>query len=99
MAGKLDQSLDDIVKSHRQTNRRAGRGGRRAAATGRKQVVAVVPVGGIAKTTKSAKATNKAAATAIPVTGTGESKIIVSGLVRFSILMTPIHSGLAANSC
>lgn len=76
MASKLDQSLDDITKSRRQSgrNRRGGRSGASRA-----------PVGGIRKnranrgTTKPTTSTTTGSAAPLV-----DSKIIVSGLVRFS---------------
>lgn len=71
-AGKLDQSLDEILKTGK-TSRR-GRGARRSGA-GRP-----APVGGVQKTTKQAKAAPTAPAAAH---GSGESKIMISNLVSF----------------
>ena len=80
--GKLDQSLDDIVKTTRP--RRTVRNRRVTKTT------ATVPTGGVVKKAKATRNTNAAAsavkATAnnkpvIPVPGKGESKIVVTGLV------------------
>lgn len=79
MSAKLDMALDDVVMTERSTRRRA-RGGRRVANAGRK---ATAPVGGIQKNTKAAKGVGKSAVPAVLTSGTGESKIIVSNLVRF----------------
>ncbi|KAF2189827.1 hypothetical protein K469DRAFT_562658 [Zopfia rhizophila CBS 207.26] len=73
--GKLDQSLDEILKTRRQSNRR-GRG-RRAAAGGRPNTTEA-PVGGVQKTQKPAKG-GKNVPTG-PAGGSGESKIQVSNL-------------------
>ncbi|KAI9928098.1 hypothetical protein AWENTII_007791 [Aspergillus wentii] len=73
MSGKLDKSLDEILVNRRQGARR--RGGRRAAAT---KATAAVPVGGVKKNTKPAKAAGKGAQNG-PVVSS-ESKIMVSGL-------------------
>lgn len=82
MSGKLDQSLDEILSTRRKTaGRRGGRGGRRAG-NGTKAATAA-PVGGIQKNSRSAKvAPAKSAVPSGPAAGNGESKIIVSNLVR-----------------
>ena len=81
MSGKLDQSLDEILSTRRKTAGRRGRGGRRAG-NGTKAVTSA-PVGGIQKNTRGAKtAPAKAALPSGPAAGSGESKIIVSNLVR-----------------
>ena len=81
MSGKLDQSLDEILSTRRKTAGRRGRGGRRAG-NGTKAARAA-PVGGIQKNTRSAKAAPaKGAVPSGPAAGSGESKIIVSNLVR-----------------
>ena len=80
MSGKLDQSLDDILSS-RPRGGRAARRGRRAVTAGTK-VSTRAPVGGVQKTTKATKASAKTAAPNGPAAGTGDSKIIVSNLVR-----------------
>jgi len=72
--GKLDQSLDDILKTRRQSNRR-GRGARRSG-PGR-PAAPEAPVGGVQKHTKNAKPT-KAVPTA--PAAAGESKIMISNL-------------------
>lgn len=77
MSAKLDQSLDEILSSRRQGARR---GTRRRGAAASKAAAAAAPVGGVKKTTKAAKAAGKGAATG-PTKATGESKIMVSGLV------------------
>lgn len=74
--GKLDQSLDDILKTRRQSTRR-GRGPRRAG-PGR-PAVSEAPVGGVQKHTKSAKPA-KAIPTGPAASGSGESKIMISNL-------------------
>ena len=73
MAGKLDQSLDEILSTRRAAGRGRGRPARRA---GRG-----APSGGIQKNTTRAngKATGKSVGT---VPASGDSKIIVSNLVR-----------------
>ena len=80
MSGKLDQSLDEILSTRRKTAGRRGRGVRRA---GTAKVATAAPVGGIQKTTRGAKtAPVKSAVPSGPAAGSGESKIIVSNLVR-----------------
>ena len=80
MSEKLDQSLDEILGSRR-GNARRGRGGRRVASSARTTVAA--PVGGIKKNTKVGRGgPAKAAVPSGPAAGNGESKIIVSNLVR-----------------
>ena len=80
MSGKLDQSLDAIMKDRPAGGRRGGRSGPRKAATKSKAATAAVvaPAGGIAKKTKGGKPPKGLAAAALPFTG--ESKISVSGL-------------------
>ncbi|OJK01586.1 hypothetical protein ASPACDRAFT_1854957 [Aspergillus aculeatus ATCC 16872] len=72
MSGKLDKSLDEILVSRRQGARRRDR---RSAP---KAAAASVPVGGVKKTTKTAKPAGKVAQNGHPVSR--ESKIMVSGL-------------------
>ncbi|KAI2973520.1 hypothetical protein CBS147323_2041 [Aspergillus niger] len=73
MSAKLDKSLDEILVSRRQGARRRAR---RSAPN--KAANAPVPVGGVKKTTKAAKAPGKAVQNGHPVST--ESKIMVSGL-------------------
>ena len=81
MSGKLDQSLDEILSTRRKTAGRRGRGGRRVG-NGTKPATAA-PVGGIHKNARGAKtAPAKGAVPSGPAAGNGESKIIVSNLVR-----------------
>ena len=81
MSGKLDQSLDEILSTRRKTAGRRGRGGRRAGPATKATTAA--PVGGIQKNTRGAKAaTAKGAVPSGPAAGSGDSKIIVSNLVR-----------------
>ena len=81
MSGKLDQSLDEILSTRRKTAGHRGRGGRRVGT--RAKAVTAAPVGGIQKNTKGAKtAPAKSAVPSGPAAGNGESKIIVSNLVR-----------------
>ena len=87
MSGKLDQSLDDILSS-RPRGGRAVRRGRRAGTTGTK-VAARAPTGGIQKSTRAAKPATKTTAPNGPAAGTGDSKIIVSNLVRHAETYEP----------
>lgn len=79
MSGKLDQSLDDILKTNRATKR-----GRRVKPTKTNATTATAPAGGIKKSTKAAKN-----AKVTPGSGPGprESKIQVSGLVSHHTLL------------
>lgn len=81
MSGKLDQSLDQILNTRRSSARR-GRGGRRAPNSTKIHVA--VPVGGIKKNTKPTKGAGRATVPSGPAAGNGESKIIVSNMVRTS---------------
>ncbi|KAL4930968.1 uncharacterized protein BDV17DRAFT_257865 [Aspergillus undulatus] len=72
MSGKLDKSLDEILVNRRQGVRQRRRANRSKAAT------ATVPVGGVKKSTKSAKPAGKAVQNGHPAST--ESKIMVSGL-------------------
>jgi len=81
MGDKLNRSLDEILKDRRQSNRRARGAGRRA--NGTKAAVLAAPVGGVKKTTKTTKPTDKPAL-ATGSSGSGDSKIIVSNLVSRS---------------
>ena len=77
---KLDKSLDDILSTRRKNTTRRGRGRRVATATSR--VTKAAPVGGVQKSTKATRSTNKGSAPSGPAAGTGDTKIIVSNLVR-----------------
>ncbi|CEL03540.1 Putative RNA annealing protein Yra1 [Aspergillus calidoustus] len=72
MSTKLDKSLDEILVNRRQGVRNRRRNARSKAAN------AAVPVGGVKKTTKSAKPAGKAIQNGHPIST--ESKIMVSGL-------------------
>ncbi|KAH8696624.1 hypothetical protein BGW36DRAFT_343585 [Talaromyces proteolyticus] len=74
MSSKLDQSLEDISKSRRQS----GRANRRRSGPA-KAATTKAPVGGIKKNTKPARPTTKGSAIG-PTSPVYESKIIVSGL-------------------
>ena len=83
--GKLDQSLDEIMKDTKPTRAGRGRGPRRAAAV-KAAAATAAPAGGVAKKTKAPRGPKAAAPAAAAIPTTGESKIIVSGLVSFSLL-------------
>lgn len=76
--GKLDQSLDDILKTRRTSGRR-GRGTRRSGAG--RPTASEAPVGGVHKATKQTKQT-KSIPTGPAAGSSGESKILISNLVR-----------------
>jgi THO complex subunit 4 len=79
MSGKLDQSLDDILKTSRRSVPKGGRGrGRKVTRPGR-PTAAAPPVGGVKKATKQAKGAVKGVPTG--PAGNYESKIQVSNLV------------------
>lgn len=92
MSSKLDQSLEDISKSRRQS----GRGNNRRR-SGAKPTTPKAPVGGIKKSTKPVRNSPRGPAkgTAIgPTSPVHESKIIVSGLVS---LPPCVEDGTSAN--
>jgi THO complex subunit 4 len=84
--GKLDQSLDEIMKDTKPTRAGRGRGPRRVAAV-KAAAATAAPAGGVAKKTRAPRGPKAVVAAAVPTTG--ESKIIVSGLVSCSLL--PIY--------
>ncbi|EEQ30123.1 conserved hypothetical protein [Microsporum canis CBS 113480] len=89
MSGKLDKSLDEILSTRRQARRTNQR---RPAAKAAK----AAPVGGVRKSTRQAKPTSKAIP-AGPAVGSGEGKIIVSGLVSQTSLSCFTHASLASS--
>jgi THO complex subunit 4 len=80
MSGKLDQSLDEILSTRRGGPRRGTRN--RVTSAAKAHTATAAPVGGVKKTTKSTKVATKGVPTG-PAGASGESKIIVSGLVSF----------------
>lgn len=90
MSDKLDQSLDEILNSRRQTARH-GRGGRRAPSSAKPSVAA--PVGGVKKNTRTTRGSVRAAVPSGPAAGSGDSKIIVSNLVCDCNLPLPDVAG------
>jgi len=76
MSTKLDQPLDQIVNSRRQSARR---GARRRTGIGAKSSATQAPVGGVKKVTRITKTAGKGAPSG-QSSGLTESKIIVSGL-------------------
>jgi THO complex subunit 4 len=84
MSGKLDQSLDEILSTR-------SRGGPRRSLRRSGGRATTAPVGGIHKTSKPARTTAAKPITAkTPVSG--DSKIIVSNLVRQSRARSPSFS-------
>jgi THO complex subunit 4 len=85
MADRLDKSLDEIISTQRRTGgARGGKGGRRGAGPRRSSAgrpATVAPVGGIKKNLRPAKGAVKQIPTGPSGGGSGEGKIIVSGLV------------------
>jgi hypothetical protein len=79
--GKLDQSLDEIMKDTKPARAGRGRAPRRAA-TGKAAATSAAPAGGIAKKTRALRGPKAVTSVVAPVPTTGDSKIIVSGLVR-----------------
>lgn len=83
-ADKLNQSLDDILKSNKtRRSTRPTRGARRVV-NGAKTAAPAAPVGGVKKNSRAPKPVAKAAVPTGPSAGSADSKIIVSNLVRFS---------------
>ena len=80
MSGKLDQSLDEILSTRRQSARGRGRARRAPTSARTNGATAAAPVGGIKKNSKVTRGGTKAAVPSGPAT-TGDSKIIVSNLV------------------
>ena len=83
--GKLDQSLDEIMKDTKPVRAGRGRAPRRAAAV-KSAAATAAPAGGIAKKTRAPKGPRNAAPVAAAIPVSGESKIIVSGLVSCIVL-------------
>ncbi|KAI9886318.1 MAG: hypothetical protein M1823_001876 [Watsoniomyces obsoletus] len=85
MAGKLDQSLDEILSTQRRSARRGGRGRRGGATSGptrtTRNSAGGGAVGGIIKNSaRPARNVAKGMVPTGPAAGTGDSKIIVSNL-------------------
>ena len=80
MSAKLDKSLDEILSSRRQGARRGSQRRRDQKPSKAHSATTTAPVGGVKKATKHAKPATKVMPTG-PSTASGESKIIVSGLV------------------
>lgn len=80
MSGKLDQSLDEILSTRRQSARGRGRGRRAPNPARTNGATVTAPVGGIKKNSKVTRGGARAAVPTGPAVG-GESKIIVSNLV------------------
>ena len=82
MSGKLDQSLDEILKTRPRGDRR-GRSARRGPG---RPAAAAAPVGGVTKTTRQPKQSKAVTTTPAPAVS-GESKIMISNLVCLTILL------------
>lgn len=81
MSGKLDQSLDQIMKDTKPSGGRGRNKGRPARNAANKAKAAVAaPTGGVQKTTRVRKDPVVAVSTRPAVPQSGESKIIVSNL-------------------
>jgi THO complex subunit 4 len=84
MSGKLDQSLDEILSTQRKS------GGRRQSTRKTARPATKAPVGGVHKNTKPARGNAAKPAPARGARNTGESKIIVSNLVRIVPVSLPM---------
>jgi len=82
--GKLDQSLDEIMKDTKPARAGRGRQPRRAAAV-KSAAATAAPAGGIAKKTRAPRGPKTVAPVAAAIPVNGESKIIVSGLVSRTV--------------
>jgi hypothetical protein len=91
---RLDQSLESIISSRKQSTRK-GRGGRRSDA-GRPAATAA-PVGGVKKSTKQPKQPKAAPAGPAAAVG-GESKIMISNLVRCPVQLSTRRTPLTQSS-
>lgn len=78
MSNKMELSLDEILKTSKNTAPRRGRGGRKS--TSGRPAPAATPVGGVAKNTRQSKQA-KSVPTAPAASFGGETKIMVSNLV------------------
>ena len=83
MAGKLDQSLDEILSTHRRTANRPSHG-RRHKGNKDSTAPATSPVGGVKKATKASTRGGRASVPTGPSAGSVDGKIIVSNLVRWN---------------
>ena len=79
MSGKLDQSLDQIMKDTGANGRAVPRRTKRRAAHNAKAAMAA-PIGGVKKNTKASAKPSKAPAVQEPIRMTSDSKIIISNL-------------------
>jgi THO complex subunit 4 len=86
MSSKLDKPLDDIVSAKRQSARNRRPSQRRS--TGPK---VTAPVGGIQKASKPARGAGAKPAPAKAAAAHGESKVIVSNLVRVCQSLYPCN--------
>lgn len=81
MSNKLDKSLDEILTTRRDVAKKGGPRGRGRRVPNGGRAAAAAPVGGIQKKARATNGITKAAPNG-PAGGSGESKIIVSNLVR-----------------
>ena len=77
-SNKMELSLDEILKTNKNT-RGQGRGGRRSNPA--RAAASAAPIGGVAKSTRQSKQA-KTTSSAPAATSGGETKIMVSNLVR-----------------
>lgn len=82
MSNKLDKSLDDILSTRRVAAKKAGPRGRGRRVPNGTRAAGAAPAGGIQKKARVANGITKAAVPNGPAGGSGDSKIIVSNLVR-----------------
>lgn len=82
MSGKLDQSLDEIVSTHRRGAGRGGRGARRSTRPTRSAAAPAAPAAPVGGVKKHTKARGGAKVPTGPSAGArGDSKILISNLV------------------
>lgn len=84
MSGKLDQPLDEIISSQRQSG-----GRRRTTRRNAGKPAATAPVGGVTKTRQTRAATAAKPAPTKAATAGGISKVVVSNLVSCLPLRSP----------
>ena len=80
MSGKLDQSLDQIMKDAGPTAGRRGPRRTERRAANKAKVAVSAPTGGIQKNKMTMAKSTRASAVQVPIKMTGDSKIIISNL-------------------